>query len=185
VYPLPDPFLVLATQNPIEQEGTYPLPEAQIDRFMLKVKIDYPNREEERKILDTMAFTHPSFDVRPVISPETLLQSRALIDQIYVDTKVRDYIVDLVTATRKPHLFGLDWDGFIQMGASPRGTIALTLAAKSWAFLKGRGYVTPQDIKSMAADVLQHRIAVSYEAEAENIGSETILKKLLDTVPVP
>ncbi len=184
-YRLDEPFLVLATQNPIEQEGTYPLPEAQVDRFMLKIRVDYPTRDEERKILDAMAFTKTSFNVQPVIKPETLLASRKIVDEIYMDAKVRDYIVDLVMATRKPSLFGLAWDGFIQMGASPRATIALTLTSKAWAFLKRRGYVTPQDVKSMALDVLRHRVAVSYEAEAEGMNSETIVKKLLETVPVP
>jgi MoxR-like ATPase len=184
-YRLEEPFLVLATQNPIEQEGTYPLPEAQMDRFMLKLKVDYPSREEERKILDAMGVTDPQLEVEPVISASHLLESRKIIDRIYMDPKVRDYVVDIIFATRNPAQFGLPYDGLIHMGASPRATIALTLTAKAWAFLKRRGYVTPQDVKSMAVDVLRHRVIVSYEAEAEGITSETIVKKLLDTLPVP
>jgi MoxR-like ATPase len=182
---LEEPFLVLATQNPIEQEGTYPLPEAQMDRFMLKLRVDYPSRDEERKILDTMGVTQPQLEVEPIISPSHILESRKIIDQIYMDPKVRDYVVDLVFATRNPAQFGLPYDGLIHIGASPRATIALTLTAKAWAFLKRRGYVTPQDVKSMAVDVLRHRVVVSYEAEAEGVTSETIVKKLLDTIPVP
>lgn len=184
-YQLPDPFLVLATENPIDQEGTYPLPEAQVDRFMLKVKVDYPSAEEERKILDTMAFTKPNLSVSPVIRPKEIASSREIVDGIYVDAKVRDYIVDLVLTTRKPSRHKLGMDGLVAYGASPRATINLTLAARAWAFMKGRGYVTPQDVKSMAMDVLRHRVIVSYEAEAEGMTSEMIIKKILDTVPVP
>jgi MoxR-like ATPase len=184
-YRLPDPFLVLATQNPIEQEGTYPLPEAQVDRFMLKLKIEYPSRAEERAILDLMANTNPPIQVHPVVDPAHILEARQVVDSIYIDEKVRDYIVDLVWATREPKAYKLDLDGYIQYGASPRATINLTLAAKAWAFLQGRGYVTPQDVKSIGMDVLRHRLVVSYEAEAENLQSEDLVRKIFDTVPVP
>lgn len=185
-YPLPDPFLVLATENPIEQEGTYPLPEAQVDRFMLKVKISYPSREEELKILNTMASTSSSNKAtNPVVRPREITHSREMVDAVYMDEKVCDYIVDIVLATREPKNFSLDIGGFIQFGASPRATIALTLASKAWAFLGGRGYVTPQDVKSIAMDVLRHRIILSYEAEAEDLTSEAIIKTILETVPVP
>ena len=155
--PLPSPFLVLATENPIDQEGTYPLPEAQVDRFMFKVLLDYPSFEEERKILDRMAFTAPETQVSPVIPLEEIQQTRKLVDQIHVDEKVRDYVVHLVFATRKPEQYKLDLKHFIQYGASPRATIYLTLAAKAWALLQGRAYVTPEDVKSIGPDVLRHR----------------------------
>ena len=183
--PLPDPFLVLATQNPIEQEGTYPLPEAQMDRFMLKLKIDYPTRIEERAILDRMATTTPALGVNRILDTEHILASRQAVDGIYVDDKVKDYIVELVLATRDPKAHQLNLEGYIQFGASPRATINLTLAAKAWAFLQGRGYVTPQDVKSIAPEVLRHRVIVSYEAEAENLTSEDIIRRILDAVPVP
>jgi MoxR-like ATPase len=184
-YDLPSPFLVMATQNPVEQEGTYPLPEAQVDRFMLKVVVTYPSRQEERSILDTMATTSPNLEVRPVVTPEQILQARQVVDSLYVDDKVRDYIVDIVVATRDPKAYKLDFPGWIQYGASPRATIALTLAARALAFLHGRGYVTPQDVKEVAYDVLQHRVTVTYEAEAENLTSRHIIQKILDTLPVP
>ncbi len=184
-YPLPTPFLVLATENPIDQEGTYPLPEAQVDRFMLKLKVGYPSREEERQILDTMASTSPDTRVTGVITPSDILAARKVVDTIYVDDKVKDYIVNIVFATRKPSDFGVNMDDFIQFGGSPRATIALTLAAKAWAFLQGRGYVTPQDIKTIGLDVLRHRVIPSYEAEAEDVSSETIITRIFDTVPVP
>ncbi len=184
-YELPNPFLVLATQNPLEHEGTYPLPEAQVDRFMMKVIIDYPNRAEERAILEAMATSEPSLRVQPVASHEEIFRARRVVNTIYVDDKIKDYIVDLVLATRKPKAAGLDLNGYIQTGASPRATINLTLAARAAAFLDGRGYVTPQDVKKLAPDVLRHRVAVSYEAEAENITSEDIILKILDTLPVP
>jgi len=184
-YELPKPFLVLATQNPLEQEGTYPLPEAQVDRFMMKVIIDYPNRPEERAILEAMATSEPSLSVQPVVSVEEIARARHVVNSIYVDDKIKDYIVDLVLATRNPKAAGLDLNGYIQTGASPRATINLTLAARAAAFLDGRGYVTPQDVKKLAPDVLRHRVAVSYEAEAENITSEDIIQKILDTLPVP
>jgi MoxR-like ATPase len=184
-HPLPDPFLVLATQNPLEQEGTYPLPEAQVDRFMLKVLVKYPNRSEERAILDTMAVAERSFEVQPVVSAEDILQARKVVSSIYVDEKVKDYVVDIVLATRDPQPYGIDLNGYVQCGASPRATISLTLGARAIAFLQGRGYVTPQDVKDVAYDVLRHRIIVSYEAEAENITSENIIAGVLEGLPVP
>jgi MoxR-like ATPase len=182
---LEEPFLVLATQNPIEQEGTYPLPEAQVDRFMLKLRIGYPSRAEERQILDLMARTSGTPKAGPVVEPQQILDARLVINDIYVDDKVKDYIVDLVCATRDPQAHKIDVKDFIQLGASPRATISLTLAAKAFAFLRGRGYVTPQDVKSIAMDVLRHRVAVTYEAEAEEKTSETIIQKILDELPVP
>jgi MoxR-like ATPase len=184
-YKLPDPFLVMATQNPLEQEGTYPLPEAQVDRFMMKVIIKYPNRSEERMILDSMAVTDPSFEVQSVVTIEEIIAARRLVSNIYVDDKVKDYIVDLVIATRDPGAYGIDLNGYVQCGASPRATISLTLAARAHAFLQGRAYVTPQDVKDLAYDVMRHRIAVSYEAEAENITSENIIAGILEGMPVP
>jgi MoxR-like ATPase len=182
---LDDPFLVLATQNPIEQEGTYPLPEAQVDRFMLKLRVAYPSRAEERQILDRMATTAPPRDVSPVIEPVEILRLRGILDTIYIDDKVKDYIVSVVAATRDPAAFKLDIGQFIRYGASPRATINLTLAAKAHAFLAGRAYVTPQDVKSIGMDVLRHRVIVSYEAEAEEITSEEIVKRVFDHVDVP
>ncbi len=184
-YKLPQPFLVLATENPIDQEGTYPLPEAQVDRFMLKLNVGYPSREEERKILDLMASTSPSLDVNPVIDLETVMKARNLVNEIYIDEKVRDYIVSIVFATRTPRDFGLDLESYIQFGASPRATINLTLASKAWALLEGRSYVTPQDIKTIGMDVLRHRVIPTYEAEAEEVTSEDIITKIFETVPVP
>jgi MoxR-like ATPase len=184
-YELPNPFLVLATQNPLEQEGTYPLPEAQVDRFMMKVIIGYPDRAEERAIVEAMATSEPSLRVQPVVSVEEIARARRVVNTIYVDDKIKDYIVDLVLATRNPKAAGLDLNGYIQTGASPRASINLTLASRAAAFLDGRGYVTPQDVKKLAPDVLRHRVAVSYEAEAENITSEDVIRKILDTLPVP
>jgi len=184
-HPLPEPFLVLATQNPIEQEGTYPLPEAQVDRFMLKLRVVYPSREEERQILDRMAVTRSEPVVRPVVTTAEILDARALVDEIYVDEKIKDYIVTLVTTTRDPAAQGLELAPLIQYGASPRATLALTLAAKANAFLAGRGYVTPQDVKTIGPDVLRHRIIVSYEAEAEEIDADEIVRRVFDGVPVP
>ena len=183
--PLPSPFLVLATENPIDQEGTYPLPEAQVDRFMFKVIIGYPTFEEERKILDKMAFTSPKNEVKPVIPLEEILHTRKLVDQIHVDEKIRDYIVHLVFATRTPEKYKLNIKHLIQFGASPRATIYLTVAAKAWALLQGRGYVTPEDIKSIGPDVLRHRIILTYEAEAQAVTSDDLIKKIFSTVPVP
>jgi MoxR-like ATPase len=182
---LDEPFLVLDTQNPIEQEGTYYLPEAQVDRFMLKLKIGYPSREEERQILDLMAHTVNLPAVSPIVDAETILHARRVINDVYIDDKVKDYIVDLVCATRSPEKYNIDLKDFIQLGASPRATIALTLAAKAYAFLQGRGYVTPQDVKSIGMDVLRHRVAITYEAEAEDKTSETVIQKIFDEMPVP
>ncbi|MBN1919278.1 MAG: MoxR family ATPase [Verrucomicrobia bacterium] len=184
-FALDRPFLVLATQNPIEQEGTYPLPEAQVDRFMLKIRIGYPSKEEERAILDRMAFTDADLEVEPVVTPGDVLHAREVVDSIYVDEKVRDYIVDIVLATREPQKYGLDIANLVEWGASPRATIYLTLAAKAMAFLEGRGYVTPQDVKSIGMDVLRHRIVITYEAEAEELTSEDVVRKVFDHVQVP
>jgi len=184
-FPMPRPFLVLATQNPIEQEGTYPLPEAQLDRFMLKLKIDYPGKDEERTILDRMAATDVSFDINPVISPEDIIQVRSVIDEIYIDEKIKDYIVDIVCATREPDKYGMEMANFINYGASPRASIYLAIAAKAHAFIQQRGYVTPQDVKSIGPDILRHRVIVSYEAEAEDKTSEDIIKTIFDSVEVP
>jgi MoxR-like ATPase len=184
-FKLDEPFLVLATQNPIEQEGTYPLPEAQVDRFMLKLKIGYPSREEERQILELMARTTDVPGVSVVVDPQQILSARQVINDIYIDDKVKDYIVDVVCATRDPAQYKIQLQGLIQLGASPRATIALTLAAKAYAFLRGRGYVTPQDVKSIGMDVLRHRVMITYEAEAEEKTSETIIQKIFDELPVP
>jgi MoxR-like ATPase len=182
---LDEPFLVMATQNPIEQEGTYPLPEAQMDRFMLKVVVGYPNRDQELLILDRMSKTRQKIDVHPVTSCADIMAARATIDEIYVDRKVQEYIVDLVMATRKPQAYGLQLDELIQYGASPRATIYLTLAAKANAFLHGRGHVVPQDVKEMAHDVLRHRVILTYEAEAEEKTSDEVIRTILDKLPVP
>ncbi len=184
-FPLPEPFLVLATENPIDQEGTYTLPEAQIDRFMLKLKIGYPSRAEERQILEAMATTRPKQDVNTIIHPKDILAARTVIDDLYIDDKVKDYIVDIVMATRTPSKYKIDLDAYVRFGGSPRATIALTLAAKAWAYLQGRGYVTPQDVKTIGHDVLRHRVIVTYEAEAEDITSEDVVKRIFDTLPVP
>jgi MoxR-like ATPase len=184
-YALPNPFLVLATQNPLEQEGTYPLPEAQIDRFMMKVVVTYPNRAEERSILDAMATSEALPPVRQVVSAAQILNARHVVNSLYVDDKIRDYIVDLVLATRPPQPKAMNIEGYIQTGASPRATINLTLAARAMAFLNGRHYVTPQDVKTIALDVLRHRVSVTYEAEAENVTSEDVVRKILDAIPVP
>lgn len=182
---LPDPFIVLATQNPIEQEGTYPLPEAQIDRFMLKINVTYPSKSEEKEILKRMAIVKKDYKVNKVIKPKDILKARETVDKIYIDEKLEDYIVDIVIATRKPSDYGLELDSYIEYGASPRATIYLTLAAKAFAFLEGRGYVTPQDIKNIGMDVLRHRVIVTYEAEADDISSEDIIKKVFDNIVVP
>ena len=184
-FPLPQPFLVLATQNPIEQEGTYPLPEAQVDRFMLKLVVTYPTREQEREILDRMSATSPQTRVQAVMQPSDIAAARQVIDRVYVDERVKNYVVDLSHATRSPQDFQLPLTDLIQYGASPRATIYLTLAAKAHAFLAGRGYVTPQDVKDVAMDVLRHRVIVTYEAEAEEKTSEDIVRTVLDHVPVP
>ncbi len=183
---LPDPFLVLATQNPIEQEGTYPLPEAQVDRFMLKVRITYPTKDEEMRILKRMAVTNPNIQVNAAASLEDILRLRSVVDDVYMDGKIEGYIVDIVDATRSPEKYKLaDLKGLIHYGASPRATINLTLASKAYAFIQGRGYVTPQDVKSIGMDVLRHRVIPSYEAEAENKTSEDLVKRIFDEVEVP
>jgi MoxR-like ATPase len=184
-YLLEEPFLVLATQNPIEQEGTYPLPEAQVDRFMLKVVVDYPTRAEERLIMDRMTGLQLP-EVQPVITPAELLQAREVVKQIYVDEKIKEYVLDLVFATRQPSANGLSGlQNLIAFGASPRATIYLILAARAHAFIKGRGFVTPEDIKQVAPDVLRHRVVISYEAEAEEITSAAIVQRILDQIEVP
>jgi MoxR-like ATPase len=183
-YPLDRPFLVLATQNPIEQEGTYPLPEAQVDRFMLKIKVDYPTKAEEREILDRMTVL-PTWEVRRLVHAEDILRARRAVAQVYIDTRIKDYIVELIIATRRPEEYKLDIKGLVQFGASPRATVFLTLAAKAHAFIRGRGYVTPEDVKSIAFDVLRHRIILSYEAEAEDVTTEQIIQRVLDTIEVP
>lgn len=185
-YKLDEPFLVLATQNPIEQEGTYPLPEAQVDRFMMKVHVAYPTRDDELKIVDRMASGQPIPEVKPVCSPEQILEARAVVDKIWVDDKVRDYLVDVVRATRNPAECGVpNLDGMLDTGASPRASISLMKAAKAHAFLQSRSYVTPHDVKSMAPDILRHRIVLTYEAEAEGKQPDAIIRKILDNVPVP
>jgi MoxR-like ATPase len=184
-HPLPTPFAVLATQNPIEQEGTYPLPEAQVDRFMMLVKVGYPTRQEEREIMDRMTTGQPRA-IAPVCTPEELLAGRRTVEQIYVDEKVKDYIVDVVHATRQPSKHGLkDLDGLIEYGASPRASIALNLAARAHAFLRHRGYVTPEDVKEIGADVLRHRVVLTYEAEAEQVTAEQVVKRVFEVVEVP
>jgi MoxR-like ATPase len=184
-YALEQPFLVLATQNPIEQEGTYPLPEAQVDRFMLKLHLTYPTKEEELAILDRMASIEPDVAVTPVVSAADIFDLRKTIDSIYLDNKVKKYIVEIVHATRRPKDFGLNLESYIQYGASPRATIFLTRGAKGQAFLEGRSYVTPQDVKTIGYDILRHRVTVTYEAEAEEITPEQLLKRIFDSVKVP
>ncbi len=182
---LPELFLVLATQNPIEQEGTYPLPEAQVDRFMLKVVVGYPSRAEERKIIDRFDHTDSELPVNPIITPGDILAARKVINSIYMDDKIKDYIVSLVYATRDPQSFQLQLKEYIETGASPRATINLKAVSRCLAFLAGRGYVTPDDVKASVIDVMRHRLRISYEAEAEGISSEDLIRKILDTVPVP
>ena len=184
-YKLPDPFLVLATQNPLEQEGTYQLPEAQLDRFMLKLRVGYPTKAEERKILDLMSTSAPNLEVLRVVEPSEIVRARGIVNEIYIDDRVKDYIVDVVFATRDPRAYRLPLEGMIRYGASPRATIALTLAARARAFISGRGYVTPQDVKSVGSDVLRHRVIVSYEAEAEEVTSEQIVERIFENLPVP
>ena len=184
-YPLPEPFLVLATENPIDQEGTYPLPEAQVDRFMLKLKVGYPSKSDEREILDRMSSTNPNLSVDGVTTLEIIKEARTQVNEVYVDPKIRDYVVDLIFATRSPEDFKLKLGQYIQFGASPRATISLTLAAKAWALMQGRDYVIPQDIKEIGMDVLRHRVIPSYEAEAEEISSEDLITSIFETVPVP
>jgi MoxR-like ATPase len=183
---LDDPFLVIATQNPVEQEGTYPLPEAQVDRFMFKLKVDYLSKEDELKVLHRMATTEPDFKVDVVAKPEDILRVRRLADEIFMDDKIGEYIVDLVSATRRPGEYGMaELAELIRYGASPRATLFLTMASRGHALMSGRGYVTPQDVKSVAMDVLRHRVVPTYEAEAEEKTSEDLVQKILDTVDVP
>jgi MoxR-like ATPase len=182
---LDDPFMVLATQNPIEQEGTYPLPEAQIDRFMFKLKVTYPTKVEEKKILKKMASSAPKIEVEQVIEKSDIYRLRALTDEIYMDEKVEDYIIDIVQATRKPEDYGLDVGNLIQYGASPRATIFLAMASRAHALLQGRGYVTPQDVKSIGMDVLRHRVIITYEAEAEEKTPEDVVTAIFNNVAVP
>lgn len=184
-YPLEEPFLVLATQNPIEQEGTYPLPEAQVDRFMLKLKITYPSKEEELEIIQRMAGKN-EIDVSPLIKPTDILSAREVVDEVYIDNKIEKYIIDIVYATRKPEEHDLnDLKPLIAYGASPRASINLKLAAKAHAFLRRRGYVTPEDVKAIGMDVLRHRVIVTYEAEAEEVTSEDVVRRVLNQVEVP
>ena len=183
-FPLDPPFMVLATQNPIEQEGTYPLPEAQVDRFMLKLKVTYPSKVEEREIMDRIDMLHEP-KVNAVVSKQEILDAREVVNQIYVDDKAKNYIVDIVQATRHPEAFGLKLDGLIEYGASPRATMYLQQASRALAFLQGEGNVFPNDVKQIAMDILRHRIIVTYEAEAENVTSEDIVRRILETVPVP
>jgi len=184
-YKLPNPFMVLATQNPIDQEGTYTLPEAQLDRFLLKVRVVYPTPAEERKVLDAMATSTPMLDVNQIIDAKDIVASRSIVNGLYMDEKIRDYIVAIIQATRNPESIAPHLKLLIRCGASPRGTINLALASKALAFLSGRNYVTPQDIKDLAPDILRHRILLSYEAEAEGVTSEDVIKQLLDKLPVP
>ncbi len=182
---LPKPFFVLATQNPIEQEGTYPLPEAQIDRFMMKVLIEYPSADEELKVLDRMVGLDSATEIEPVLTKDDLSAARAAVDAIHVDEKVKKYIVDIVRATRSPGEYGLDVGGLLQYGASPRATLSLTRVAKGRAFLDGRGFVTPDEVKRMAPDVLRHRVILSYEAEAEELKADVVVRRILDGLAVP
>jgi MoxR-like ATPase len=183
-FKLEDPFLVMATQNPIEQEGTYPLPEAQVDRFMLKLRVTYPTKSEEKEIMQRIAH-RTSIEITHIINPREIMESREVVDQIYIDDKLQDYIVDVVFATRDPKAYKIDVEGMIAYGASPRASIYLNQAAKAYAFLQGRGYVTPQDIKSVGLDVLRHRVLLTYEAEAEELTSDDIVMKIFDNVEVP
>jgi len=183
-YPLPDPFLVLATQNPIEQEGTYPLPEAQVDRFMLKVRVDYPSKAEEREILDRMTGSRlPT--VSHVSDTKEIIRAREAVTHVYIDDRIKDYIVNIVHATRVPAEYNLDIAPLIQYGASPRATVFLTMASKAHAFLRGRGYVTPEDVKAIGPDVLRHRVIPTYEAEAEEVSPEALVARVFDAVEVP
>jgi MoxR-like ATPase len=184
-FKLEEPFMVLATQNPIEQEGTYPLPEAQVDRFLLKVKVVYPTMEEEHQILKRMARSAPNIEVAAVLSPADILRLRTLSDEIYMDEKIEHYILNVVQATRAPAEYGLNIGDLIRYGASPRATIALCMASRAYALIQGRGYVTPQDVKSVGMDVLRHRVIVSYEAEAEEKSSEDLILQVFNTVKVP
>jgi len=183
-FPLEHPFLVLATQNPIEQEGTYPLPEAQVDRFMLKLRIGYPTKQEERQIMDRVS-TDELPAARAILSTERIVRAQKVVTQIYMDEKVKDYIIHIVFATREPENYGLDIKRLISYGASPRASVYLATAARAHAFLRGRGYVTPEDVKAIGPDVLRHRVITTYEAEAESVTSEDLVKRIFDLVEVP
>jgi len=184
-YPLEDPFLVLATQNPIDQEGTYPLPEAQVDRFMMKIYVDYPGKDDELKVMRLMARTQHKPEVQPVLDQKQILQIRSVIDRIELNTRLEHYIVDLVMASRQPEAYGLaEIKSYIQYGASPRASIALNLASRALAFLRGRAYVLPQDVKEVAPDVLNHRLILTYEAEADNVTSLDCVQRILRTVTI-
>ncbi|MEE8260364.1 MAG: MoxR family ATPase [Nitrospinaceae bacterium] len=185
-FPLPDPFMVLATQNPIEQEGTYPLPEAQVDRFVFKLKIDYPSKKEEKQIIQRVSSSNNHSKVNAVIHPEEIAKARKVYESIYIDENLQDYIVNLVAATRSPETHNLNsLKAMIQYGASPRASIFLNRVAKAYAFMQGRGYVVPHDIKTIGFDILRHRLILTYEAEAENVTPDEILKKIFDTIEVP
>ena len=184
-FPLPQPFLVLATQNPLEQDGTYPLPEAQMDRFMLKLRITYPSKDEELEIMNRVAKTKGVHSVEPVVSTEEVMAARAAVDTVYIDEKLQRYIIDLVHCSREPDVYDLDIGKYIEYGASPRASIYLAIAGKAYAFMKGRGHVVPQDIKTIGHDILRHRIITTYEAEASRISSEDLIDRIFDTIPVP
>ncbi len=185
-FKLEDPFMVMATQNPIEQEGTYPLPEAQVDRFAFKLKIKYPTKEEEKAILQKMSTTNNNLKIKAVVHPKDIIEARNVFDSIYIDENLQDYIVNLVSATRTPKEYNLkSLENMIQFGASPRASIFLNRVSKAYAFMQGRGYVVPHDIKTIGLDILRHRIILSYEAEAENVEPDDVLKKIFDTVEVP
>jgi MoxR-like ATPase len=184
-YPLPKPFLVLATQNPIDQEGTYQLPEAQLDRFLLKVSVGYPSKDEELEILDRMATSTPIYQTKPVTDPEQVAMARDLVNEIYIDPAIRKYIVQIIHTTRFPGLVDAPLKNLVRAGSSPRGTINLALSARARAFMLGRSFVTPQDVKDMAPDVLRHRILLSYEAEAEEVTTDSIIERIMNKVPVP
>jgi MoxR-like ATPase len=185
-FPLPDPFMVLATQNPIEQEGTYPLPEAQVDRFVFKLKIDYPSKDEEKQIIQRVSSSNNHSKVNAVIHPEEIAKAREIYESIYIDENLQDYIINLVAATRSPETHNLNsLKSMIQYGASPRASIFLNRVSKAYAFMQGRGYVVPHDIKTIGFDILRHRLILTYEAEAENVTPDEILKKIFDTIEVP
>jgi len=183
-FPLPAPFLVMATQNPIEQEGTYPLPEAQVDRFMFKVKVSYPDKDEELQIMDRMAGADP-IEVKAVLSPRDIFKARDVVRKVYIDIKVKEYIINIVTATRFPEEYKLDLKKYIMYGASPRAAIYLNIASKAHAFLEGRAYVTPEDVKAIGLDILRHRVIATYEAEAQEMSSEDLVKRIFDHIEVP
>jgi len=183
-FPLEEPFLVMATQNPIEQEGTYPLPEAQVDRFMLKLKINYPNKAEEKEIVKRVTAEEQN-EIQAVATPSDIIEIQKLVNRIYIDEKLQDYILEIIFAPREPKVFGIEIEDLIQYGASPRASIYLNQAVKAYAFLQGRGYVVPQDIKTVGLDILRHRVILSYEAEAEDLTSDDIINKIFENIEVP